>query len=71
MFVNEAVLAEQAFCFMYAVAGSLFSDGLRRSSFMIVWINNYFHISHVVIAYLYGISVKYFVKLVVPWKMLI
>ena len=33
---NEKVLAEQTFCFIYAVAASLFSDDLRISNFVIV-----------------------------------
>ena len=45
-------------------------DGRRFGSFAIVWINNCFHIWHVVIVYLYGISIKYFMEIVVTWETL-
>ena len=49
---------------------SLFSDGLGINNFMIVLINC-FHMLYEAIAYLYGMSGKYFVELFVRWKMLI
>ena len=66
--VNEAVLGEWAFCFICTVAGSLFSDGLGITNFVIVWINNCFRIWHTAMACLYSISVKYFVEPFVQWK---
>ena len=60
-----------AFCFTYAVASFLFSDGLVISNFVIVSINNCYHIWHAAIAHIYGISVKYLMELLVRWKMII
>ena len=60
--VKEAVMDEQALYFIYAVAGSLFGDSLEFSYFVIVGNSNYFHIWHAAIVYLYGISVKYFIR---------
>ena len=54
---------ELAFCFIFAVADFIFSYGLEIGNFMIVWINC-FVISYAVIVYPHGISVKYFVELV-------
>ena len=58
---------ELAFCFIFAVADFIFSYGLEIGNFMIAWINC-FVISYAVIVYPHGISVKYFVELVLRWK---
>ena len=49
-----------AFCFIYAVAGSFFSDGLAISNFVIVWISSCFYIWHAVIA---SLSLRYFCEI--------
>ena len=56
-------MTEQAFFFIYAVAGSLFSDGLGISNFLIVLINNCFHILYYFIIYLFIIYLFYFIIL--------
>ena len=58
-------MAGWIFCFIYAVASSLFSDGLGISNSETVWLNNYFHIWYAAIAYPYHISVNYVMELVV------
>ena len=47
---------------MDAVTGSVITDAFGIVNFVIVWINICFHIWHAAIAYLYGISVKFFMK---------
>ena len=53
-------MTEQAFFFIYAVAGSLFSDGLGISNFLIVLINNCFHILYYFIIYLFYFIILFY-----------